>query len=46
MSKYFKRIAIDTIFPPPPIEDWSINKKLFTNDNVLESNKFELLFDE
>ncbi|CAD8118984.1 unnamed protein product [Paramecium sonneborni] len=40
------RIAIDPIFPPPYFEEWPQNKKLFIPDNVLENNRFELIFDE
>lgn len=37
---------MDPIFPPPFFEEWPQNKKLFIPDNVLENNKFELIFDE
>ncbi|CAD8122582.1 unnamed protein product [Paramecium sonneborni] len=40
------RIAVDPIFPPPFFEEWPQNKKLFIPDNVVENNKFELIFDE
>ncbi|CAD8212586.1 unnamed protein product [Paramecium octaurelia] len=40
------RIAVDPIFPPPFFEEWPQNKKLFIPDNVIENNKFELIFDE
>ena len=40
------RIAVDPIFPPPFFEEWPQNKKLFIPDNVLENNRFELIFDE
>jgi len=36
------RIAIDPIFPPPTFYH---NKKL-PYENILETNKFELIFDE
>ncbi|CAD8193862.1 unnamed protein product [Paramecium pentaurelia] len=40
------RIAIDPIFPPPYFEEWPQNKRLFIPDNVLENNRFDLIFDE
>ncbi|CAD8123980.1 unnamed protein product [Paramecium sonneborni] len=40
------RIVIDPIFPPPFFEEWPLNKKVFIPDNILENNRFELLFDE
>jgi tubulin monoglycylase TTLL3/8 len=36
---------VDPIFPPP--EEWALNNnKHFAPDNVLQNNKFELIFDE
>lgn len=40
------RVAVDPIFPPPFFEEWPQNKKLFIPDNVVENNRFELIFDE
>lgn len=40
------RIAVDPIFPPPFYDEWPQNKKLFIPDNLLENNKFEIIFDE
>lgn len=40
------RIAVDPIFPPPYFDEWPQNKKQFAPDNLLENNKFELIFDE
>ena len=42
---YF-RLSIDPIYPPPAIEDWPLTKKMVCPDNLLENNKFELVFDE
>ncbi|KAL4438061.1 hypothetical protein ABPG74_016840 [Tetrahymena malaccensis] len=36
------RIAIDPLFPPPSFS----NHKNFNFDNILENNKYELIFDE
>ena len=40
------RIAVDPIFPPPPLDDWPNSKKHMSPDNLLDNNKFELVFDE
>jgi hypothetical protein len=40
------RIAIDPIFPPPEVSHWSHNRKESLPENMFESNKFELIFDE
>lgn len=41
------KIVIDPIFPPPDIEEIAAySKKLFLNDNLLEQNRFQLIFDE
>lgn len=40
------KIALDTIYPPPPLEEWAPNKKILSPDNVLENNKYELIYDE
>lgn len=37
------RIGIDPMFPPP---NWPNSKKHLLPDNMLETNKFELIFDE
>ena len=37
------RISIDPVFPPPI---WPASKKHLLPDNLLENNKFELIFDE
>jgi hypothetical protein len=40
-------LTIDPVFPPPPIEELvTLTKKLMLPDNLIESNKFELIFDE
>jgi hypothetical protein len=40
-------LTIDTIFPPPGVEELvSMSKKTMIPDNPLESNKYELIFDE
>lgn len=40
------RIAIDPILTPPGIEDWPGNKRQYCPDGLVESNKFELIYDE
>lgn len=41
------KLFVDPIFPPPDIEEIvSYTKKLCLNDNMMENNKFELIFDE
>ena len=39
-------IAIDPLFPPPATTYWNKNKTTNFPMNILESNKFELIFDE
>ena len=36
-------MTIDQIYPPPA---WQMNKKNVLPENLLENNKFELVFDE
>ena len=38
------RISIDPLFPPP--QNWPFTKYSLIPDNIIESNKFELIFDE
>ena len=38
------RIALDPIFPCPT--NWPNNKRHLTPDNILDYNKFEIIFDE
>jgi len=40
------RIAVDPIFNPPNYQEWNINKKHLVPDNLIENNRFELIFDE
>ncbi|CAK71274.1 unnamed protein product (macronuclear) [Paramecium tetraurelia] len=41
------RLSIDTLVPPPESSAWPPNKKhLLFYDNLLENNRFQLLFDE
>ena len=40
------RIGVDPIFPPSPMFCASMGKKSIIPDKILESNKFELIFDE
>jgi tubulin monoglycylase TTLL3/8 len=40
------RIAIDPVFPPPDIGRWNGGQRLRVPDNILEQNRFELIFDE
>ncbi|CAD8051245.1 unnamed protein product [Paramecium sonneborni] len=41
------RLSIDTLVPPPEQSQWPPNKKhLLFYDNILENNRFQLLFDE
>ena len=37
------RIALDPVFQPPV---WPASKKHLIPDNVIEGNKFEIIFDE
>jgi hypothetical protein len=38
---------VDPVFPPPPVEELvALSKKLMLPDNLIETNKFELIFDE
>ena len=47
-NKVFKllRIAVDPIYPPPDFSKWSGSKKEYIPENVLQTNRFELIFDE
>jgi hypothetical protein len=38
------RIAIDPLYPPPIV--WPQHKKHLVPDNLLEGNRFEIIFDE
>jgi len=38
------RIGVDPLFSPPLI--WPSNKKYYGTDNIMENNKFEIIFDE
>ena len=38
------RIAIDPLFPPPV--NWPAQRKHFAPDNIMENNKFEIIFDD
>jgi len=40
------RIAVDPLFMPPEIKDWPATHKAIIPDNIIENNKFELIFDE
>ncbi|CAD8137006.1 unnamed protein product [Paramecium pentaurelia] len=41
------RLSIDTLIPPPEQSQWPPNKKhLLFYDNMLENNRFQLIFDE
>ena len=37
---------MDPIFPPPNYVDWKQSKRDIVPDNLVENNKFELIFDE
>ena len=41
--KYF-RIGLDPLFQPP--YNWPLNRKYVLGDNPLQSNRFEIVFDE
>ena len=43
---YKNRIAVDPIYPPPENSKWSGGKSFNIDENLLENNKFELIFDE
>lgn len=38
------KIGLDPLFPPP--YNWPVNKKYQLGDNPMDTNKFELVFDE
>jgi tubulin polyglutamylase TTLL1/tubulin monoglycylase TTLL3/8 len=41
------RLSVDTVVPPPDSTAWPPCKKhLIFYDNLLENNKFQLIFDE
>lgn len=40
------KIAVDPILMPPASSEWPQNKKHVCPENILENNKFELVFDE
>jgi hypothetical protein len=41
------KFVIDPLFPPPDIEEIAgYSKKLCLSDNMMENNRFELIFDE
>ena len=40
------RIAVDPIFPPPDIAKWTGGKKDSIPDNIWQTNRFELIFDQ
>jgi hypothetical protein len=40
-------LVVDPVFPPPLVEELvNLSKKLLLPDNLIETNKFELIFDE
>ena len=43
---FLKRIAIDPIYPPPHESKWPIQKKEAITDDLYETNRFELIFDD
>ncbi len=44
--KCINRIGLDPLFPPPCVGNWPNLKKHLIPDNILDNNKFELIFDE
>ena len=40
------RIALDPLFPAPNFANWPNNLKHLAPDNILENNRFEIIFDE
>lgn len=41
------KLSLDVIYPPPDLSEWPPSKKhLLLYDNVLETNRFQLIFDE
>ena len=40
------KIAIDPIFKPPKIDEWSFNELLTCSYRLLENNKFELIYSQ
>ncbi len=40
------KIAVDSVFKPPKMEDWSFNDLLTCSYRLLEGNKFELIYSQ
>lgn len=40
------RIALDPIFPPPDPNSWNFYKFVNVPHDIIENNKYELIFDE
>ena len=40
------KIAVDTVFKPPKIDEWSLNDVLTCPARILETNHFELIYSQ
>ena len=40
------RIAVDSVFKPPKLEDWALNELLTCPPRILENNRFELIYSQ
>ena len=40
------KIAVDTVFKPPKMEEWSMKELISSSDRLLETNRFELVYSE
>lgn len=40
------KIAVDSVFKPPKLEEWSFNELLSCPYRLLEGNKFELIYSQ
>lgn len=40
------KIAVDPVFKPPKMEEWSLNDLLTCSDRLLDKNKFELIYSQ
>lgn len=46
MLENVAKIAVDSVFKPPRLEDWSLNDLLTCPLRLLEKNRFELIYSQ
>jgi hypothetical protein len=46
MMEHVVQIAVDPLFPPPPLSTKINTKYTSIPENILQDNKFELIFDQ